>query len=448
MMAKRLAILCIAPIVFCFFYPGVLPLSAKDDPSYYGDGASVSWEELSQYLSPLYQNTPYISVSNGSEVRRFSFNIELFTDLGLYVYGEPSSVQFSGTVNDFKTADYGYFRVQSDGTQKNGEYRYLGYSLSGVPMTNTRFPNEIHTDFSEMTLMKYTDLPESLKETYQVKGIDNEPYAVLRDLIEAPDSPVWEFENINNGVPITLRERLEGFGLMQNGVPSFSLLDYAIIYSWAETGGILRVFYQSKNNKEVIRYATFTGPVSVDFARKLPEFTAELSIPPGQPGLIGDRKFRLGPDQESLSLQIDMKAVLLDGYAELTEFGKAHTYTRADIQSLTLSIQNTELQNTEMRCFPNEAIAQGSLPTYTVPAEILAPGRNTLRLSGTALVRFEGKALRASCSLLFDIIYEPFAETPAPSAMPETPAPTAGTPAAPETTPDPTAYRFAVSRKW
>ena len=125
MMAKRLAILCIAPIVFCFFYPGVLPLSAKDDPSYYGDGASISWEELSQYLSPLYQNTPYISVSNGSEVRRFSFNIELFTDLGLYVYGEPSSVQFSGTVNDFKTADYGYFRVQSDGTQKNGEYRTL-----------------------------------------------------------------------------------------------------------------------------------------------------------------------------------------------------------------------------------------------------------------------------------------------------------------------------------
>lgn len=89
-------------------------------------------------------------------------------------------------------------------------------------MTNTRFPNEIHTDFSEMTLMKYTDLPESLKETYQVKGIDNAPYAALRDLIEAPDSPVWEFENINNGVPITLRERLEGFGLMQNGVPSVS----------------------------------------------------------------------------------------------------------------------------------------------------------------------------------------------------------------------------------
>lgn len=97
-----------------------------------------------------------------------------------------------------------------------------------------------------------------------------------------------------------------------------------------------------------------------------------------------------------------MKAVLLDGYAELTEFGKAHTYTRADIQSLTLSIQNTELQNTEMRCFPNEAIAQGSLPTYTVPAEILAPGRNTLRLSGTALVRFEGK--RCAHPVLFYLI--------------------------------------------
>ena len=447
-MAKRLAILCIVPVLFCFFHPGALPIFAEDDPSYYGDGTSVSWEDLSQYLSPLYRNTPYISVSNGSESRRFSFNIELFTDLGLYVYGDPASVQFSGTVNDFKAADYGYFRVQSDGTQRKGEYRYLGYSLSGVPMTNTRFPNEIHTDFSEMTLMKYTDLPESLKETYQVKGIDNAPYAALRDLIEAPDSPVWEFENINNGVPITLRERLEGFGLMQNGVPSVSLLDYAIIYSWAETGGILRVFYQSKNNKEAIRYATFTGPVSVDFARKLPEFTAELSVPAGQPGLIGDRKFRLGPNQESLSLQIDMKAVLSDGYAELTEFGKAHTYTRTDIKSLALSIQNTALQNTELHHFPNEVTVQGSLPAYTIRADKLAPGRNTIRISGTALVRFEGKYLRADCSVLIDILYDSGTAAPEPSSIPKTPAPTAGTPAAPETTPNPPAYRFAVSRKW
>ena len=83
MMAKRLAILCIVPVLFCFFHPGALPIFAEDDPSYYGDGTSVSWEDLSQYLSPLYRNTPYISVSNGSESRRFSFNIELFTDLGL-----------------------------------------------------------------------------------------------------------------------------------------------------------------------------------------------------------------------------------------------------------------------------------------------------------------------------------------------------------------------------
>ena len=67
---------------------------------------------------------------------KFYFNMELFSDLGLYVYGEPSSVQFSGTVNDFKAADYGYFRVQSNGNLTKGEYRYLGYSLNGVPMTN------------------------------------------------------------------------------------------------------------------------------------------------------------------------------------------------------------------------------------------------------------------------------------------------------------------------
>lgn len=99
---------------------------------------------------------------------------------------------FPAAVNDFKAADYGYFRVQSNGNLTKGEYRYLGYSLRRSN-DEYAFSKETQTNFSEMTLMKYTDLPESLKETYNVKGIDNESYHVIRDLIEAKDSPVWDF---------------------------------------------------------------------------------------------------------------------------------------------------------------------------------------------------------------------------------------------------------------
>ncbi len=458
MMIKRFAVFCTVLVSVCALLCAGIPAAAKDDKTYYGDGTSASWEDLSQYLSPLYRNTPYINVSNGSSSMKFYFNTELFADLGLYVYGEPDSVQFTGTVNDFKAADYGYFRVQSGGITRNGEYRYLGYSLSGVPMTNTRFPNEVHTDFSEMTLMKYTDLPESLKETYQVSGIDNTAYDVIRDLIEAKDSPVWDFENMNNGIPITLRERLEGFGLMQGGVPSISLLDYAIVYSWAETGGILRVFYQSKNNKEVIRYATFTGPVSIDFVRKMPGFTSELSLPDNHPDLIGDRTFYLGPGRKFLSLNLDMRAVLQDNYASLTEFGRAHSYTRAHIKSLTLSANNTALKNTELRYGANDVTARGSVQNYRIQVSALRPGRNTVSLFGNALVQLGQKYLLARCTLEIVIIYEPgqenspspsFSASPAPSA---TAAPTpAVTPRfSPEKTaaPSPSLPPFKVSRKW
>ena len=453
-MVKRFAVFYTVLVSVWFFLYSALPISAKDDKTFYGDGTTAGWEDISQYFSPLYKNTPYISVSNGSSSMKFYFNMELFSDLGLYVYGEPSSVQFSGAVNDFKAADYGYFRVQSNGNLTKGEYRYLGYSLNGVPMTNTRFPNETQTNFSEMTLMKYTDLPESLKETYNVKGIDNESYHVIRDLIEAKDSPVWDFENMNNGISITLRERLEGFGLMQDGIPSISLLDYAIVYSWAETGGIIRVFYQSKNDKEVIRYATFTGPVSTDFARKIPSFKSELSIPEDQPDLIDANTFYLGPGRKRLSIRIDMHAILEDHYAELTEFGKAHSYTRTHIKNLTLSANNTTLQNTELQYNANTVIAHGYILNYKIYASSLKPGRNTFTLSGNAVVQLGKKYVLSRCSLDIVILYDPGVESnPSPSPSPiisPSPSPISPPSFTPEKTVGPasSAKQFNVSRKW
>lgn len=313
-------------------------------------------------------------------------------------------------------------------------------------MTNTRFPNEMNPDNGEMVLMKYTDLPEELKETYHVKGVDNQAYAMIRDLIEAHDSPVWDFENMNNGMPVTLRERFESFGLMRNGIPAVSLLDYAILYSWAETGGIIRIFYHAKDNKDAIRYATFTGPVTIDFARKMPPFTSTLSIPENHPDLIGAHTFYLGPGRKYLSLRIDMRAALQDGYAELTEFGRAHTYNRTHMKSLTLTVNHSALKNTELQYNANDVTAHGFIQNYTIEASALHPGRNTISLYGEAVVQLEHKYIHSSCALEIDVIYDPGAEnSPSPSTAP---SPSAAPFPTPAITPAPSAPGYAVFRKW
>ena len=338
-MKKTLALFYSVLIFVCAFLYMPTSVVAKDDASFYGDGTTATWEDISQYISPLYKNTPYINVSNGSVSKQFYFNTELFIDLGLYVYGEPVSVQFSGAVNDFKAADYGYFRANGENSAK-GEYRYLGYSINGIPMTNTRFPNEVSHDSSEMTLMRYTDLPENLKVTYNVQGANNAAYAYIRDLIEAADSPVWDFENFSNGVSITLREKLKQLGLMANGIPSVSIFDYAVIYSWAESGGSIRVFYQSKTNKEVISYATFTGPVSIDFSRKVPPFTSKIEVVKEHPNYIGNDTFYMKKGAANITLSVNIRAALQDNYANLSEFAKQHSYTRDQMSMFLLIWKN------------------------------------------------------------------------------------------------------------
>ena len=171
--------------------------NAYNNSAFYGDNTAITWDDIQPHLSPVYQNTPSISISNGYTTKKFNFNIELFWDLGLYVYGTPESVSFTGIENDFKPTNYGYFVSPSNNLK--GEYRYLGYSLYGVPITNKRFPNDLPPiPYDDMTLLKYTELPDHLKQSYNISGLSNERYIPLRNIIESPDSPIWNFTNFTN----------------------------------------------------------------------------------------------------------------------------------------------------------------------------------------------------------------------------------------------------------
>lgn len=463
-MLKRIKIIFLA-LIFIFTYTCTVHYTqnayAMDDESFYGDGCSASWSDISEYLSVIYKNTPYINVSNGYETRAFYFNVELYMDLGLYVYGEPSCVQFTGSVNDFKAVDYGYFRSGSEAGSLRGEYRYLGYSINGVPITNSRFPSEMYVSKSKMILMKYTDLPNSLKELYSVKDLDNSSFLPIRELIEGTASPIWDFININNGSEVTLRERLSSFGLIKGNLPLINILDYGILYNWAESGGVIRIFYYPEDDPESIRYATFSGPVSVEFTKKLPELTATLSLP-YQDGWIEHNTLYYNGNKDSVPVMLYISSDMIDNYHYLTNFEKRFAYTRENVIEYDLKIKGLPVNNISLNKSEKSVTSSGYLTNYSIPVSWLSPGRNSFFISGTASVRFSNYTLFKTANISFNIMYNPPGSEPETTNNPTTspspgnlpgintaPAPTPTHDAAPTPLPTETPVpRIAVKRKW
>lgn len=420
------------------------PVYAADDKSYYGDGISAKWDDIVPYLSVLYRNTPYISISNGKETRTFQFNTELFWDLGLYVYGEPDSVQFSGTVNDFKAAANGYFRA---GSNENiaGEYRFLGFSIGGVPITNSRFPTEIQSDGSDIFLVKYTELPANLKKAYGVNSFSNAAYMPIRDLIENPNSPVWNFTTKINNKDVSLKEKLTQIGLFKNNAPTIALLDYGVVYSWAESGGIIRLFFRSGKNKDKYAYSTFMGPVNIDFITKMPKAVSEMKIEGGLEHKIGENTFYMKASDKKLSFDVALHGVMEDYWSSLSDFAKMYSYTRDNMTGYSICIDGKTCQKVNLIRQNSTVIFNSVLRGYTVDSSMLVPGRNTLTIDGVLRVDFSGNGgnryISAPCSINVTVIYDISTPTVAvPTEIPQkTPLPTAK----PSCTP-----RIDVERKW
>lgn len=422
-------------------------LQAADDKSYYGDGVSAKWDDISPYLSVLYRNTPYISISNGKTVNTFFFNIELFWDLGLYVYGDPNSVQFTGTVNDFKAAANGYFRTGESTKPTLGEYRYLGYSISGVPITNSRFPTEMQSDGSTITLIKYSELPENLKSSYGVNNYSNVSYMEIRDLIENPLSPAWDFTTVINNEEVTLRERLSHLGLFKNNVPSVSLLDYGIVYSWAESGGVIRLFFRFGKYGEKYSYATFTGPVSVDFSMKFPCLEASMNVKGKEENTTGKNTFYINASDGSLSFDIMLHGIMKDSLGDLSVFAKKYTYTREQMTGYSIVIDNKNVSDIAVNYMNSSVIFDGVLRGYKIYEYQLLPGRNTFRIPGLIRICFNkdnsNHYISASCYVKLTIFYDKSADVTASNDPLITPKPTFAPDALPSATSTPSATHSA-----
>ncbi|MBE7067429.1 MAG: hypothetical protein E7385_07765 [Ruminococcaceae bacterium] len=332
-MCRRILQFLIIIIIFTVSLTGS-GVQAQDDASYYGDGTTATWEDIKGYLNDLYANLPYISIETDNGNVKMYFNVEMFIDLGLYVYGDPNSITDIGSVNDFKEVENGYFVQSTDTGDIRGEYRYIGLSTSGSPVSNSRFPHDQEQKpYEELRPMKYSDLSDWRKKKYNIVGVNNDAFEPIREIIDSDISPALDF--INEGISdVPLRQQLTVMNCMEGSTPLISLFDYGIIYSWDVNGGSIRMFFKLAEDDTFYCYATFVGPVSLALSKKAPKLICDISP------AMGTKTYYIKPEESYTDIPICIAGGVIDNYNNLSDFGKRYSFTRDDITGRRLTLNN------------------------------------------------------------------------------------------------------------
>ena len=309
---------------------------ALDDASYYGDGTTATWDDIKEYLNDLYANMPCVSIETDKGIYIMDFNVEMFIDLGLYVYGDPESVAEIGSVNDFKEVENGYFVQETESGDIRGEYRYIGLSTSGSPVSNSRFPHDQEQKpYEELRPMKYSELSDWRKKKYNIVGVNNDAYEAIRDIIDSNISPALAF--INEGISTEpLGSQLNVMGCMNGDTPLISLFEYGIIYSWDVNGGSIRMFFKLAADDTFYCYATFIGPVSLELSKKVPRLICDVS--PAD----GSQIYYIRPDESYVDIPVCIAGGVIDNYYNLSAFGKKYSFTRDEITDRRLVLNNVD----------------------------------------------------------------------------------------------------------
>ncbi len=402
---------------------------AADNNQYYGDGVTVTFNDIALSLPSLYRNTPRITVTTAKGTRTYDFNVEMFIDRGHLVYGLPQSVTDLGYVNTFKQKDNGYFYSNGYGSTR-GEYRYLGFSVNGSVYTNNYFPSDTVPGEHTYKVVKYSDLPEYLKEVYGIIDEGNSYFEGIRELIDAADSPAWTFKHTyESGISVTVYNKFKDSGLTGPGVISASIYDYARITGWGSGGGSIVLYYQSVNDPTVYRYATFTGTVNPKWAKGFKGLDCNIHYP--------TKDFKISKDDDYIKVSYYLEGVFTDDYESLSDILKRYTYTRDDLESYNLVSQSGLLTVKSAEYNSHNVCFYSDLIVMQYNREDLITGYNTVTVTGEARIVLDGCVFSAPATDEIYIYVEP-QNTPEPEPTP-TPEPTS--------TPAPNT-EFEIRRRW
>ncbi len=404
--------------------------------SYYGDGTAVLWEDLAAVLPSPYNKTPYLNVVTPNGTKRYEFNREMYIDQGFLVYGDPSAAQDFGYANPFKAVENGYFRSLPGGNGISGEYRYLGVSISGVLQTNTHFPDDDTAGGpagANLRVVKYKDLPASYQKAYAVPASGNQYFAPIQKLIDAPDSPAWDFTNNMAGTQVTLRSRFQ-----QAGLTDFSLFEYGLVYSWAAGSGSIRLFFQLKDNPSVYRYATFVGTVSPEWQKAFPGLSCRLISEQVTAGGL----YTMRPGEDVFRLSVQVEGTFPDCHASLSSSQKVFRFTREDVEGYRIAFESRPSSDASVVTFENDRVVfRGDTWNIQYNREDLSSGYHSMILSGISEIRIGGRTYQAVSQFIFYLYVMPD-DIPSPTLPPPTESPSG-----PPMTPAP-AGSWGIRRRW
>lgn len=416
-------------LVFLFWFILICSSWAMDDPSVYGDGVSVTFNDIRNTLPHLYKNTPVIYVNTKSGTKSYSFNVEMYIDKGFLVYGDPASCVDLGYSNSFKQTPHGYF---CSGGGIRGEYRYLGLSINGTVYTNIAFPEDTVPGEHVYRIVKYSSLPDYLKERYGIPKEGNAYFEGIRHLVDSPDSPAWNFvHTYYDGRTVTVYQKFKESMLVVEGQELPSLFEYARITGWGSGGGSLVLYYQSLNDGSVYRYATFTGSINPSWEKVFHGIECEVDF--------ANSIYKIEKDEDSVVVGYRVRGTFRDNYTGLSELMKKFTYTREDVVFYRLYSDGVSRSLYNVVKEGDKVVFSTSDMFLTFRRQDLHVGYNIVEIVGEAKVGFEGCVFSSSHSSYAVIYVEP-ETTPSPTPD-KTPEPTQSV--LPSETPFP-----YVKRRW
>ncbi|BCS82360.1 Athe_2463 domain-containing protein [Anaerocellum diazotrophicum] len=190
---KALSFLCILSLILSLVPPvGIWQRINADDTTLYNGGytsynglGSYDWAKKAGVKDPTDPNKYLDKIQvNGKDEY---FNCEIYAERGQVVYGTPDDVPENHLVSPagFKPAADGYFYAvkQSNGSYKlalpgtpgavRGWFRYLGYSKSGAPFSDSNFPPDLKPEVVQPNeVVKLSSVPASARDDLGLAGYD------------------------------------------------------------------------------------------------------------------------------------------------------------------------------------------------------------------------------------------------------------------------------------
>ncbi|ADQ06128.1 hypothetical protein Calhy_0380 [Caldicellulosiruptor hydrothermalis 108] len=259
---KALSFLCILSLVLSFVPPVRIWQTVKADDtklynggidSYNGQGRDY-WLQRADKGSGTIKDKIFVPSIN----KWVYFNCEIYAERGQVVYGEPWDVPANSLASPagFKADSSGYF-LQNKTSGTRGWFRYLGYSQSGAPFSDSNFPPDLKPEVVQPNeVVELSSVPASAKDVLGLTGYD--PSKVSASDWDTLFKNLFLIKEYDSGTYQTLKQLLVDSGKVTTASGLSTYVAY--LGTDANHNASARIIWKDSTGR--LRYRTYTGIIT------------------------------------------------------------------------------------------------------------------------------------------------------------------------------------------